>query len=670
MRGRAVLSVILLFGAVIPFVAAAGGSGAAVKVPQWLLDEASRILPSFPEGTEAVVLLDDQKTVVTPKGVMRMTGRRAVKVLRPGGVDEARRLLLFDAYGVKVRSMDGWVVNPLGAPRHSNMKQAISSSLAPDTLYMDARMILIALPEVSAGSVVGFEWEEECDLESLEDGFHFQGRFPVLRARYSLDMPTGWKAEFLPVNWDRLEPRPDPASPQNLTVEVENIPGLAEEPFRPNEFALAGRAIVRLRGPLPDPRCFAGWPDMGAWYEKLCKERRVPDDEVAKKAASLAEGAPDTLGRIRALAEFVQRDIRYVSIQIGIGGFQPHSASSVLSNRYGDCKDKATLLAALLEAVGVPSCYVIINTDRGCVTPGSPVSLYGFNHAILAIRLPDDVPDAGLDGLVRHPRLGRLLIFDPTMPTTPVGRLPFYLQDNTGLLVAEGGSELVSLPLARPESNSIDRSGRLALTGEGFLSGEVQEVRRGAMADSLRYQMQSASETERRQYLETFLSNNLAAFSLNDYEFKNLDDPQRDLIVRYRFVAPGYAKKAGGYLVVRPRVAGQKSVDLTSREKRPRLHPVDLETTTLARDEFIIELPEGTAVENLPKPVAIEAGFAAYKSEVAVEGRALVYRREYRLGEPLLPASRFQEALDFFLAIGAEERQSVLLKTDGLKRRP
>jgi hypothetical protein len=528
---------------------------------------------------------------------------------------------------------------------------------------------MIIVPEVDVGSVVGFEWEEDIDPPSLEDRWTFQGQFPVLLARYSITLPPRWEASLHWVNGNPVEPIKYPAAPQTLAIEIPNVPAIVDEPFKPMDRALAGMMIARIKPPTPDSRSFSSWPDMGVWFDRLSRERRALNDAVSQKAGTLTVNSPDTLAKMRVLAEFVQKEIRYVSIQIGIGGFQPHFASSVLANRYGDCKDKATLLSAMLKAVGVDSHYVIAHTDRGSVTLESPVSLYSFNHAILAIRLPDDVPEEGLDGLVRHPRLGRLLVFDPTMPTTPLGRLPFYLQENTALLVTDDGGELIRLPRPRPESNLLDRKGRLVLTSDGALDAEIQEIRRGALADSLRYRMQSASEAERRKYLETFLSRSLASFALEDYEFRNLDSAQDDLLVSYRFTAPSYAKRAGGFLVVRPRAVGQKAVDLTSRERRARLYPVDLETSSLERDEFTFEFPEGYAVEGLPKPLDIDAGFAVYRSATEAAGRTVVYRREYRLGEPLLPASRFEEALKFFLAVAAEEQQSLLLKI-GNSRRP
>jgi transglutaminase-like putative cysteine protease len=664
MRGRAVLSVILLFGAIIPTGALAVGSGAAgEKAPQWLLDEIAKAPPTVPADTDAVVLLDEQSTEVSGKGVLTTVCRRATKILRPGGVEISRRLVRADSFDTKVKSMTGWVVREGGETRKVTMKQAVSTSLAPDTLYMDVKFLILSLPDVDVGSVVAFESEEVRSPASLEDSCELQGSFPIARAHYELTLPLGWKADFHWVHREPAERTPDPKRPQTWCFDFKDIPAMPNEPQGPPAASLMGRLIVRVITAAQDKRSYTGWTDMGRWYEELSRDERAPDEAVAAKAAELAPEGRSSLERIRALAAFVQKEIRYVSIQIGIGGFEPHKAPSVLANRYGDCKDKATLLAALLEATGVPSYFLIVNTDRGCVTMDSPVSLYSFNHAILAIRLPDDVPDAGLDGLVRHPRLGRLLVFDPTMPTTPPGRLPFYLQGNTALLVAEHGGELTPLPHPAPESNVLDRQAKLTLSADGACAGEVQEVRRGSLADAYRYRLQASTEAERRKILETFLSRFFASFTLKDYDIKNLEDPQGDLIVSYRFTVPSYAKRAGGLLVVRPRVLGQKAVDLTSRAKGPRQTSIDLlETTALERDEFSFELPEGCAVEDLPKPVDLEAGFALYKSATEAAGRRLTYRREYRLREPTIPAARYDEAVKFYLAVGSDEKQVALVK--------
>jgi hypothetical protein len=226
----------------------------------------------------------------------------------------------------------------------------------------------------------------------------------------------------------------------------------------------------------------------------------------------------------------------------------------------------------------------------------------------------------------------------------------------------------VLLPRPAPEGNLLERTGRFTLAADGTLTGEIREVRRGAEADTLRYQMLSATAAERRKHLETSLAQSFAAFTLLSYTFESLEDTRADLVLAYKFAAPAYAKRAGGYLVVRPRAVGVKAVKIASDGNKPRRSPIDLQTTVLARDEFSIELPEGYEVESLPKEVALDAGFAAYSSRTRTEGRTIVYGREYRLIDPLLPASRYDEALKFYLALAAEEQQSLLLKAAASRR--
>src|SRR5205823_9470712 len=166
--------------------------------------------------------------------------------------------------------------------------------------------------------------------------------------------------------------------------------------------------------------------------------------------------------KIKSVAKFVQEDIRYVAIELGIGGWQPHPASDVFTHRYGDCKDKATLMSSMLSAIGVESYYVVINTERGSITGDTPAH-NGFDHAILAIKLPEGVNDSSLLATYQHPKLGKLLLFDPTNELTPFGQIGGYLQDNYGLLVAPDGGELVELPKQSSSMISIQRIAKLKM---------------------------------------------------------------------------------------------------------------------------------------------------------------------------------------------------------------
>jgi hypothetical protein len=650
-----------LFGAALLMAFTFLGAG-AVDVPDWLAIAAHLKIPDHPPDAETVILLDQRIVTVEPDGTLLAFCRRVLKILRPNGIDEARRLVVASAFDTKILSMKGWSVTEGRKTLEVTIKDVVETGLAPDTLYTDVGIKVLTVPGAEVGSVVGFEWEEERKPPSLEDIYEFQGRYAVGCSRYALHLGDAWTLDAHWVNWAAVDGRPGAEFEPSMLWELTDIPAIEEEPLMPAMRALAGRLVVRFKKRQPDSRCFSSWSDIGAWYEALSKECRIPGRGVAEKAKALVEGAPDMLSRLRVLAEFVQSKIRYVAIEIGIGGFKPHSAGSVLTNLYGDCKDKATLLAALLQASGIDSYYIIVNTEKGIVDLGSPPSLYSFNHVVLAIRLSEDVPEADLPAVVRHPRLGRLLVFDPTSPYTALGRLPVYLQGNTALLVAEASGELVSLPFPAPESNLLARRGRFALAADGTLRGEIEETRRGTLADAARSALLNSTDLERRKYFETFLAGFFAGFSIQSDEIRGLHENSRDLTLIYRFTVPAFAKTAGGMTIVRPRIVGDKSERLEANDIRPRRYAMDFAGVSEQRDEFIIELAEGFRVEGLPPASEVDAGFAVYTSRTEERDGVLIYRRAYRMLQPVLPAARYEEAVRFFRAIDADQRQSVILK--------
>ena len=658
MRSALRLGIILCLAA--PFV-----HPGAADLPAWLAHAALVKAGDHPAETEAVYLLDERVVKVSDTGTIRATSRVALRVLRPGGIDQARQLAVASGFDTRILSMKGWGVAEGRKTVKVTDKDVLETGLAPDTLYTDICIKILNVPGVAVGSLVGFEWEEERKPLSLEDVHTFQGPFPSQSSRYTVALPAAWSVEADWVNWPPVEARlrTVAGAPQSFTWDIAAIPAIDEEPLRPGLRAVAGRLVARFKSRQPDGRCFSGWSDIGDWYGALTKECRVPTPDVAEKAKALGEDAPDPLARLRALAEFVQKSVRYVAIEIGVGGFKPHSAGGTLHNLYGDCKDKATLLAALLQASGVESYYLIVNTERGSVEADSPPSLYSFNHVVLAVRLPDDVPDEGLPAVVRHPRLGRLLVFDPTSPYTPLGRLPFYLQGNTALLVAEGSGELLALPPPAPEANLLERRGRFVLDAAGSLQGEIEETRRGALADVGRAALLDSTDLERRKHFETFLAQFFGGFTIHTDAVEGLHDIAGDLVYRYSFSVPNFAKKAGGMTIVRPRIVGDKREKLETGDDRQRRFPVDFAFVSAQHDEFTIELAEDFEVEGLPPAAAIDAGFAVYKSSTERSDRSIVYRREYRLLHPRLAADLYEEAVRFFKALDADQRQSVLLKS-------
>ncbi len=291
----------------------------------------------------------------------------------------------------------------------------------------------------------------------------------------------------------------------------------------------------------------------------------------------------------------MQNDIRYVAIELGIGGWQPHPAADVFVHRYGDCKDKATLLASMLHEIGVDSFYVVINARRGAVTAKTPAYAYGFNHVILAIKLPDGVSDPSLIAIRQDPKYGKLLFFDPTNELTPFGQIGGYLQDNYGLLVTPDGGELVELPEQPPTMNSIQRTAKFTLDAAGVLKGEVKEVRIGDRAWYERHQLRDATkETDMIKPIERLLGDSLATYRISNARVINLHHNDLPFGFEYSIEAQNYAKNAGNLVLVRPRVIGTKASGALE-SKEPRKYDIEFSAPARDTDTFEIALPAGYA---------------------------------------------------------------------------
>jgi hypothetical protein len=351
-----------------------------------------------------------------------------------------------------------------------------------------------------------------------------------------------------------------------------------------------------------------------------------------------------------------------VAIELGIGGYQPHAAVDIFTHRYGDCKDKATLMGAMLKEIGVESYYVVINSERGAVTPEMPAHMGGFDHAILAVQLPVGVEDKSLVATMQHTKLGRLLFFDPTDDLTAFGQLSGPLQANYGLLVTPEGGELVELPKLAPSTNGIMRTAKLTLSPNGTLTGQVREVRLGDRASAQRAALKSVTkDLDRIKPIETLLAASLSNYRLTKAGYLNLEQTELPFEFDYSLVSDNYAKTAGNLLLVRPRVMGVKSSDLLET-KEARQYPVVFEGPSRDMDVFEITMPAGFEVDDLPPPVSADFGFASYHSKAEVDGNVLRYARTFEVKEPSVPLAKMDDLKKLYRIIANDERNTAVLK--------
>ena len=195
----------------------------------------------------------------------------------------------------------------------------------------------------------------------LQDIWMFQREIPGRELHYSLQLPAGWEYKASWINFSEI--KPTQSGNNQWEWVVSDVKAIRKEEEMPPVEGVAGQMIVSFfpRGGA-SASGFTSWQEMGNWYRNLTTGRRDASPEITQQVATITASSHTPLEKMKGLAQFVQHDIRYVAIELGIGGWQPHSASDVFVHRYGDCKDKATLLSSMLSRIGIDSFYVVINS--------------------------------------------------------------------------------------------------------------------------------------------------------------------------------------------------------------------------------------------------------------------------------------------------------------------
>ena len=637
--------VALAFASLLPASAFAWGGP-----PDWLKELARAPLPKLPANTHAVVLLDETTIAVSDSGQIAETRRMAARIIDAEGRELAVLGIPFDSE-TKIGSLHAWSIGPRGEEFSSSDRDTVEIAAVDGELYADQKIKVLRIPVAEPGTIFAWEYERRERPQSLQDTWDFQRNVPVQTSRYTIVLPNGWSHEERWFNAAAVEPQ---TSGNHVAWQLSGLAAVKDEPRRPPRRAVAGRMAINFIPPQTQlsGKSHRSWDDVARWYAALTADRRAASPEIQAKASALVNGKQTAIERIAALAAFAQRDVRYVAIEIGVGAFQPHPAASIFTSRFGDCKDKATLLSAMLKTIGIESYYVLASTNRGVVDPKF-ATVAGFNHVVLAIKLPEgkDFP-----AVVK----GNLLLFDPTNASTPFGTLPTYLQDNDLLLVTENGGELLHVAPHAPSVNRFNVTAKLTLDPDGTLRGDVYETRAGWLAAMYRDGLEGMNEAQRKQWFEHRLAHYLAQYQLTDLTFENLQDLGKDLLVHYKLTAPSYAKSAGGLLLVRPRVLGSKAEGVLDLAER--MYGYESDGPSLETDEIDIALPAGFVPDELPEPTTLKNKVASYRSETKLENQTLHYRRQYRLDTFLVPRADLPELNGFFTKIVADERASAVLK--------
>jgi hypothetical protein len=645
----------LRLAAAIIFISA---TAMADDAPQWLRQAAATTMPAFDKKVPAVVLFDESKATVDEDGRITKSNYYAVKILSREGRGQAVAQSVFNTDSEKVRELRAWMISPSGEVKKYGKDRIIEAAVVDNDIYNEARKkMIIAADDAEPGAVFGYEIVTEERTVFTQFNWFFQDSIPVVVSRVSLTLPAGWRAEAVTFNHPKVEPS---VNGSTYTWELRDLPHVEEEPAAPSVMTLVARLAVSYFPP-PEKKAsvksFNNWADVSRWLTELTDPQAAPDDAVASKARQLTASARTELERIQMIGRYAQ-GINYVSIQIGTGrggGYRPHAAAEVFAKSYGDCKDKANLMRAMLKAVGIDSYLVCIYSGDPTFVREEWPSPHQFNHCIIAVKVSDSTQAASV---IKHPTLGRLLIFDPTDDNTPVGDLPDHEQGSFALVIAGEAGALMRMPTTPPELNRTERSAEVSLEADGAINALVSEKSFGQAAVSERRRFRGLSRPDYTKMIEAWITRGATGASVSKIEPTDGAEQGR-FGLEVEFKAPRYAQLMQGRLLVfKPAIISRReSLFLTEGARK---HAVVLEPHAYT-ETVKIKLPEGFQVDEVPDAVSLSAPFGSYKTSYEFKGEHLHFTRSLVLQGATIPATDYAKVRGFFEKIRAAEQSPVVL---------
>ncbi|HEY0777938.1 MAG TPA: DUF3857 and transglutaminase domain-containing protein [Gemmatirosa sp.] len=611
--------------------------------------------PSAHPEEDAYFLLDDGVVRVEADGRHTATFRQVVQVLKPDAV--ARMTEEEFSYAPKHERLTiNWirVVRPNGtvvSAKPTHVQDSDVPADLGDPVYSDRRVRRVSLTGVEPGTIVDYSYTKE-ELKPFLPGDFLQSwgvstGLGVRRSRFVVDAPASLALRIHEENLTfarRTDRVVTPTGPRVVyTWATGDLPRLKGEPYAADSTGVYQAVIVAT--PIT-------WQSIGAWYATNARGRYALGPAASAKLAEVLRPARTREDSLRAVHRWVAQDVRYVSIALGLGGYQPRTPDEVVRTGYGDCKDKATLFVAALGRMGVPAYPVILNSTGG-VKRDLP-SIDQLDHAIAAL------PGAGPDGGYRF--------VDLTAKFVPYGELPPGEQGEFGMVVRpDGATEVVTLPLAPVEANrdSVRLSGTLA--EDGTFNGHYEEHVAGAIAGALRSAFEHPLDTAQTARVATAIAGRYFQNAEGDsLQYTPGLDLATSPVLAVRIRNGRAATPSGATLIFKLPFGSMGGMTQTARdlEREPvRRFPIDAARVlgpTIAVSELRVQLPAGWHAQ-LPPSLRADSEFGTYETEYAEEGDVLRITRRIRGARGIYPPSSRPVLAGWMRAVAKDDASFVVL---------
>ncbi|MGD2152870.1 MAG: DUF3857 domain-containing transglutaminase family protein [Gemmatimonadales bacterium] len=546
---------------------------------------------------------------------------------------------------VRVVTPEGELISD--GPQQQQETSTPVSQLIP--IYTDLKMLRFSVAGLAPGTLLDFSYTQETIDPVMPSNFSSAWSVttgaPTLRSRLVLDVPATLEPHISETNLDFTRAEYERDGRRTYVWATSDVETLDPEPF--TTWPDNGHMGVYVSGAVE-------WAEIGRWYADLARDRYQLTPEIETRLSEIVGDAATLRDSIRAAHRWVAQEIRFVSLALGMGGYQPRPPAQVFESRAGDCKDKSTLFISLLRQLGVEAYPVLLN--QGAVADSLVPSLSEFDHVIVAVQSDE----------------GRVFT-DLTAELLPYGVVPGHLEGGFALLVhPDGGSEQIRIPRSAPEMNRWKYRIAGVLSEDGSFTGSHVQKGSGMFGFILRSALvgfDRSNERYRAQLARAIANELFAGASGSELEVFDPHDLAVEARIKVSVAAPSVLTRVGSnYILSLPiPLAGEPGSVSELEERIPREHPIDVGQVVGPQESswtFELTLPDGWQAD-LPEGTKVISRFGQYAAEYVQEGRVLRVVRRVAGRDGVVPADVYGELIAWYRALAEDDVQFIVLTPGG-----
>ena len=608
-----------------------GLSGIAlVAQNKYPIDQIPQILV---ENSDIVVRESREQFSITAKDKAIHQVYEAYTILNPNGRRYAIKAVFYDKL-IKVSKLKAAVYNKDGAliKKWKSSDFDDQSAITGYSLYEDNRIKIADLTQNNYPFTVELEYELAYNYLFYIPSYYpiWKDRISVQHAAYTLSAPVALRPRYKGKNIS-VDPvvGQEKDGTEKVIWEFENLPAMEKEKHSPSTRATYPHILAA-----PSTFEYAGysgnmntWDDFGTWINTLNKGRDELSEETKAEVKSLISGYETIEEKTAALYDFLQNKTRYVSIQLGIGGFQPFEAKVVDQVGYGDCKALSNYMVALLKEAGIQSNYTLIRAGRGEdeIDPDFPSPQ--FNHVIVAV-----------------PNAADTIWLECTSQRNPYGYLGSFTGNRYALAITGDGAKIVKTPAVAEEKNFQVRKAQVYLNENGSARADVVTQYSGLECekDNLNF-LHEEQYDDQRLWLEKTIQ--IPTFKIEKFKF-NIETGNPPLItIALDLKLDRLASVSGQRLFVTPNLMNKFSLVYTGNENRKS--DIIISESYNHIDTIVFSVPENLYPEIFPKNVHLSNQFGEYQVDFLFEAGKVTYMRKLKFNAGKFPADSYGELNQF-----------------------